>query len=314
MSRVKLLVFIPELSQEHKLLILERLESSFLIYFDVENAPVDKIEVLLIFKWGGVINDSLLQRMKSLKLVQSITAGIDHIPVKELAKLGVEVQGAPGANSHYIAEHSYAMMLSAVKKICWHTRRMREGEFHQEAMHRTLIGKNLLILGFGTIGQEVCRIARAFHMKVRVFKKSPQISDEFKGVVEKVYLNMEELVEAWPWADFIVLALPLSEELKGFIGEKELKLMKKDACLVNVARGKLIDEKALYEHLVKNEDFIACLDTWWVYPEEGERFEQHYPFHQLENVLMTPHIAPKVPGFFENMLRKACEILLKRFS
>ena len=308
------LVLIPELDDVYKNMVREELGGGFEVYFDVTSAPIDKVEILIVFRWEGVVEGSLIEQMKSLRLVQAITAGIDHIPVKDLAERGIAVQGAPGANSRYIAEHAFAMVLTAFKKICIHNQLMRKGEFHQEFMHRTLFEKNMLILGFGTIGQEIARISKVFKMKLRVFKKNREIPLEFQSGVEKVYTSKAELEEAWPWADVIVVALPLNEELKGLIGGYELDRMKKDATIVNISRGKIIDEKALYEHLVRNPDFIACLDVWWVYPKENEEFKQHYPFEKLENVLMTPHVAPKVPGYFENMLKTACRKVREYFG
>ncbi|MDI6851645.1 MAG: 2-hydroxyacid dehydrogenase [bacterium] len=312
--KIRVLVFIPELTEEQRELVVRELGEGFDVFFDPYDIPIDKIDALIVFRWEGVVGDALMEQMKSLKLVQAITAGIDHIPLKNLLKRGVAVQGAPGANSQYIAEHVFAMILSALKKICVHNQLMRKGEFHQEFMHRTLFEKNMLILGFGTIGQEVARIAEAFQMRLRAFKKSRKIPFEFQGKLEKVYTTKTELLEALPWADVVVVALPLTEELRGFIGNEELERMKKGAIIVNVSRGKIIDEKALYEHLVKNPDFIACLDVWWVYPKEDGIFQQNYPFEKLDNVIMTPHVAPKVPGYFENMLKTACKKVKEFFK
>uniref|UniRef100_A0A7C2P1B7 D-isomer specific 2-hydroxyacid dehydrogenase NAD-binding domain-containing protein n=1 Tax=candidate division WOR-3 bacterium TaxID=2052148 RepID=A0A7C2P1B7_UNCW3 len=310
----KVLVLIPELTEEQKDLVVSELGEGFEVFFDPSNILVDKIDVLMVFRWEGIVVDTLIEQMKSLKLVQAITAGVDHIPLKKLLEKGIRVQGAPGANSRYIAEHAFAMILSAFKKICIHNQLMRKGEFHQEYMHRTLFDKNMLILGFGTIGQEVAKISEVFKMKLRVFKKNKEIPEQFQGRLERVYTTKAELLEAWPWADVIVVALPLTEELKGFIGSEELERMKKDSIIVNVSRGKIIDEEALYKHLERNPDFIACLDVWWVYPKEDGVFKQNYPFEKLDNVILTPHVAPKVPGYFENMLRTACKKVKEFFE
>ncbi len=311
MMKRKVLILIPELEEKHKSLFEEHLGKYCDLYFRLEDVALNDVDALIIFHYDGVINLDLLKKMKNLKIIQSITAGIDHIPVKEIERLCIKVEGAPGANSHFIAEHVFAMILCAIKKICYHTETMRRGGFHQEEMHRTLWGKNMLILGFGSIGQEVAKISRLFNMKIKVFKRNPEIPEDFKNIVEKVYTSKGELFEAWPWADYLVLALPLTEETRSFIGVRELSLMKKDAVLVNVARGKLIDEGAFYKHLKENPDFLACLDTWWVYPEKGRLFRQHFDFQKLKNVVMTPHVAPKVKGYFENMIITASKKLLK---
>lgn len=309
--KYSILVQIPELDEESKMLIKGILGNEFFVYFDKSEVDISTIDVLLVFRWEGVMDMETLKRMSSLKLVQSITAGVDHLPIRELEGMGINVMGAPGANSMYIAEHALGMMLCAIKKICVHDRLMRKGEFHQEEMHRTLFGKNLLILGFGTIGQEFARIVEKFRMNIRVFKKRSILPPEWRGRIDRVYISKNELDDAWPWADYILIALPLNDETQNFIGAKELELMKRDALIVNISRGKIIDEEALYNHLRENVNFFACIDTWWVYPSQGESFSQHFPFQTLSNVLMTPHVAPKVPGFFENMVVTACKSILK---
>lgn len=88
------LVLIPELADEHKRIVKEELGEGFDAYFDVTSAPIDKVEILMVFRWEGVVEGSLIEQMKSLRLVQAITAGIDHIPVKDLTERGIAVQGA----------------------------------------------------------------------------------------------------------------------------------------------------------------------------------------------------------------------------
>ncbi|TLZ60569.1 MAG: hypothetical protein E6K13_08130 [Methanobacteriota archaeon] len=95
-------------------------------------------------------------------------------------------------------------------------------------------------------------------------------------------------------SDFVLLSIPLTRHTLGLIGARELKLMKPDAVLINIARGNLIRERDLYEHLRASPRFVAALDVWWVYPRgHGRPFT--LPFHELPNIVMTPHVAWAVP-------------------
>ncbi|RKZ01695.1 MAG: hydroxyacid dehydrogenase [Candidatus Hydrothermota bacterium] len=255
----------------------------------------DKVVALLIFQFKGVVTPELLSKLPNLKVIQTITAGTDHID-RSILPLDVVVLSGSGANSDYIAEHVFALMLAAAKNIVFHTDAMRNGEFHQEVFAKPLRDTTLLIVGLGSIGCEVAKRAKCFGMKVVGVNRSGIARCEVDSVFKS-----DKLLELLPQADFIVISVALTPETKGLIGEKELAAMKDDAVLVNVSRGKVIDEAALYRHLVNHPNFKVGLDVWWRYPKENEKFAQHFPIEKLPNVIMTPHIAPKVPGFFERM-------------
>ncbi|MHC1724944.1 MAG: NAD(P)-dependent oxidoreductase [Syntrophobacteraceae bacterium] len=104
-----------------------------------------------------------------------------------------------------------------------------------------------------------------------------------------------------------MVSLPLARRTKGLIGSRELALMKPDAILLNVARGSIIDEKALYEHLVQNPDFSAGIDTWWIEPSMGGEFKVNYPFFDLPNFLGSPHNSAVAPGVMMGAVRAAAE-------
>ena len=313
MKKFKVLVKVDGLKHEHRKIIVHNLGDIAEIYFNEKNAPLEEVDALMVFHWKGVISEVLLDKLKNLKVVQAITAGIDHIPEYIQEERGIEIHGAQGANSKYIAEHVFAFMLAAVKRICFHTQEMRNHRFRQDLYHGTLYEKKLALLGFGTIGQEVAKIAKHFDMEISVFKRWKLLDEEWNAVVKFVATDRDELHKILRHADFIVVALPLTRETRNLLSKEEFAVMKKKAVLVNVSRGKVIDEEALYNHLKENPEFVACLDTWWKYPKEEEEFRQDYPFEELPNVLMTPHIAAKIHGFFENMILTASKKLREYF-
>jgi len=108
--------------------------------------------------------------------------------------------------------------------------------------------------------------------------------------------TMEDLSRYVPEADAVFLALPLTRATQGLVDRRFLGRMKEDAILVNIARGKLIVEDDLFEHLKSHPKFRAALDTWWTYPDTTEGRPFHRPFQDLPNIVMTPHVAPMVAG------------------
>jgi len=157
-----------------------------------------------------------------------------------------------------------------------------------------LAGKTLGILGYGRIGQCVARRALAFDMSVRAIRQSAARPDghglEFLG-------GPDALGDVLSRADYLAITLPLTPATRGLIGDRELRLMKRSAVLVNVARAEIVDEDALYRALAEQAIAGAALDVWYRYPAgAGPTFPSRRPFHELANVLMTPHVAGWTEG------------------
>ena len=147
--------------------------------------------------------------------------------------------------------------------------------------------KSLVLEG---IGKATAKLMQAFGAKILAINTSGNTNEkvDFIGTIKDLKYALNN-------ADFIVISMPLSRSTKGLIGEKELSWMKPDAILVNVARGEIINEKAFYEHLKSHPDFKAGIDAWWIEPFKFGKFEIHYPFFDLPNVIGSPHNSSRVP-------------------
>lgn len=266
------------------------------------NAAPEDVDVLLCFQWPKGLKE-VLPDMERLRFVQRVPAGVENFPFQVLEEVrpDVTVAGGSGSNADWVAEHAMALLLACAKRVAFHDRTMRQGEFHQTGVaSKELGGATLGVVGYGSIGRRVAEFGRAFGMDVVGLRRTKRPDDG-----PEVLGGLGDLPKLLKASDFVVVSLPLSEETRGAIGDAEFQAMRSGAVFVNVSRGAVVDQEALYGHLSLHPDFYAGLDVWWDYPEQGERFAQAHPFHELPNVVMTPHNAAMVPGFRARMARYA---------
>jgi len=264
----------------------------------------ERAEVLIVGGWRGTLDGETVRSMSRLRLIQTLAAGVNHVPFS-LLKGPVKVSTGSGASSSQIAEHVFALILSTAKNVVRHTVAMRNGLFPQGEESKTLRGKMLGILGVGSIGSHVGRLGKCLGMAVSGcdIKKPPT------GILDRFY-DLEMLTEFLCEVDFLVVSVPLTNKTEGMIGKGEISCMKPDATLVNVSRGAVIKEKDLFDHLKAYPSFTACLDVWWKYTAD-KTFKQNLPFEELDNVVMTPHNAAFYPGYHEKMVELAFDKVLR---
>lgn len=246
------------------------------------------IDALVVFMWPGFLTGEALGRMKRLRFVQSILVGVNHIPFGSLAE-NVVVASNAGAYSVEVGEHAWALLLSAEKKVVDHHVRISKGakalsDFAQEPSKiGVLRGGTIGIVGYGSIGGTVAAYARAFGMKVLAFGRGKRAS---RGV--RLLTGRKGLDRLLRESDVVLLSVPLTHSTLRLIGRRELSIMKEHAILVNIARGDLVDQSALYEHLTSHPDFRYATDAWW-FKEGRETLETDLPFTSLPNFVGTPH-------------------------
>jgi len=237
-----------------------------------------------------------------VKLVLSVATGVELI---DLAALPPRVTVC-NAFGHETAIAEYILMVMLV----WsHRFREIEGDFRScsswrpswvqsGAPHGEILGSTVGIVGLGRVGQEVARRAAAFGCRILAANRSAR---EPGREVEQVF-PLSDLDHMLPKCDYVVLCAALGPETEGLIDGRRLALMKPSALLVNIARGTVVDEGAIYAALRDCTIGGAALDVWWRYPDatEPERRPSRYPFHELPNVIMTPHCS----GWTEGMVAR----------
>ncbi len=218
----------------------------------------------------------------NLRLVQFMTAGVDYIPLSQLPDVPIATNA--GAYAAPMAEHGLAMALAASKRLLVEHAQLARGAFNQFTANRMLAGGVCGIFGYGGIGQATARLARGIGMRVHAINRRGQADDavDWIGTPDR----LDRLLAA---SDVLVICAPLTHATMNLIGAAQLAGMKEDAILVNLARGEIIVEQALYEHLRARPRFAACIDAWWVEPVRHGQFRMDHPFLDLPNVIGSPH-------------------------
>lgn len=248
---------------------------------NVNDAPdLDTYDALLV-RSATKVTEDVMDRMPKLKIIGRAGVGVDNIDVAAATRRGIIVVNAPDGNTIATAEHTFALMLAMVRKLCLANASMRRGEWNRSAfMGNELYGKTLGIIGFGRIGQEVAKRARAFEMNVLAYSRS--ITPEKAGAAGAQASSLEEILTS---SDIITVHTPATPETKGLLGEENLRKTKPGVMIINAARGGIVDEAALKRLLDSGHIAAAALDVFTQEPPES------YELMQMEQVTATPHIA-----------------------
>jgi len=244
----------------------------------------------------------VLSNAKSLKIVARHGIGYDNIDLAAATANGIIVTYTPDVNTIAVAEHAMALILSLARKIPCADASVKARKWEGlRFVGSELMGKTLGIIGLGRIGAETAKRALAFGMKVLYFDKYKE--REYGERLGAISVPLDQLLAE---SDFVSIHTALTPETKGMIGPKEIALMKKVACLINTARGPIIDGKALTDALMEKRIAGAALDVFQTEPPAPDD-----ALLSLNNVILTPHIAAYTVEAIRRMDVMAAEDVVK---
>lgn len=258
---------------------------------------IKDVEVLL----GPFVTKNILQATGNIKLIQVPWTGMDTFDFDAVAETDVTVCNSH-SNSSAVAEFGVALLLDLIKKISYHDRKMRTGNWNRDEQPLDLksgmmADKTVCILGYGNIGSKIGRIVHSFGSKILAVNKQtiPLHSEVYK------YYNIYNWIDAIAEADICIITLPLTLQTKGLINKNSVSKIKRRCIIVNLSRSDIVDEDAIYESLVNGTVSGYASDVWWNSPGRGAsncHVSKSNRFEDLENVILSPHRA----GYVEDTL------------
>jgi len=230
-------------------------------------------------------DDAFFKAAPKLRLYQLLSAGYDDVDIEAARRARVPICNNGGANAISVSEHAIMLMLAVSRRVIWQHSNVSAGRWRGNGpapMMYEIFDKTLGIVGLGTIGKKVARIARAFGMRVQYYDIA-RLSEHEEDALGVRFRLLRELLAG---SDFVTMHVPLNDSTRHMIGTNELALMKPTAVIVNTSRGPVIDEVALTKALADNKIFGAGLDVFDQEPPPPDN-----PLFKLNNVLLTSHFA-----------------------
>lgn len=263
----------------------------------------DKVEGIIV-RFYVTIDRELLEKGRGLKVIARHAVGTELIDLTAATELGIQVINTPGAASSSVAEHVLGFILMLAKKLSFADSQLRKGNYGVKDSYAPddFEGKTLGLIGFGRIGYEVAKRCKAFGIRVIAFDRYAG-NELFRSLDVQRCWSVEEVLGE---ADFVSLHVPLTPETHNLIGEEQLKIMKKGACIINCSRGGVVNEPALSEALKSGLISGAAVDVF-----EQEPPSKTNPLFAQEFFIGTPHTAGLTLSGVRKMSLEAVLQLLK---
>lgn len=245
----------------------------------LSEAELSSIEIII----AGIANKKIIENSPNLKLIQSMISGVSHIDLEAAEKKGVIVSSIKGASSSDVAEHTMMLILNLVKNT---------PKYFSDIIYRkwdkiysdTLEGKTLGVIGLGNIGTNVSKLASAFGMNIVANRYHPKLGNN--GINLNYLGGKQDLDEILKRSDIVILSVPKTKETISMINEETVQNIKDGSYLINISRGPIVEENAVYNALKIGK--LSGFGTD-VFPTEPNNFS--FPLYHNEKVICTPHIA-----------------------
>ena len=280
------------LGNEFNLIVPEKFDEEEILKYTSE------VKILL----GDNITKSMLDG-GNIELIQIPWAGVEKLDFELLKNYNIPVCNSH-SNALSVAEHAVALLLGIAKKLPYHDKILRDGDWNRvenknmESQYSSYISnKTIGIIGYGSIGRNIGKLLKGFNPKIMAI-----VSDKNKEYDEVDFIgDMSDLDYVLENSDYVVVASALTDETRGMLNKENLSKMKNTSYIINISRGRIIDEESLYYVLENRLIAGAGIDTWYNYPKEpGDKTypSKKYDFHKLSNIIISPHRAAQIEGEF----------------
>lgn len=261
---------------------------------------IEGVNILL----GDNITKNMIEKSK-VDLIQVPWAGVESLDFELLKNYDIEVCNSH-SNAIAVAEYAVGLLLGISKKIPYHDDLLRNGDWNKikkeeknsEIQYSSYVSnKTIGFIGYGNIGKNIARLMKGFNPKIMAI-----VSDKTREYDEVDFIgDSNDLDYVLENSDYIIVAAALTEETRGMLNKVNLMKMKKTAYIINISRGRVIDEEGLYYVLENRLIAGAGIDTWYNYPKEPLDItypSKKYDFHKLSNIIISPHRAAQIEGEF----------------
>lgn len=244
---------------------------------------VSRVDVVVV-RSGINLDQPLLERTRRLRLIIRAGIGLDNIDLESARQRGIRVISIP-LSVDSVAEHIFGLAIAVSRRLIQQHQAMANGRWEKHGVHlQSLFGRRLGLIGFGRIGQRAAELGRAFRMEVLAYDRSPEKAEK-QAAAKAMEVRFVDLPTLLAEADVVTLQTPLNEASRNMLNATSLAVMKREAILINVGRGGLVDEKALFAALNDGQIAGAALDVFDPEPPRNN------PLFTLPNFLGTPHVA-----------------------
>ncbi|MFB3162051.1 D-2-hydroxyacid dehydrogenase [Neobacillus sp. 179-J 1A1 HS] len=257
----------------------------------------------IIAGWKKGMEEECLAPQSKLKWLQTWSAGVDSLPLESLESKNITVTSANGVHAYPISESIFALMLGLTRKIHTYVKNQQEKKWHHSGIKLEMHEKTIGIIGVGAIGKETAKIAKAFGMKVLGVRHSGKQQE----YVDEMY-STDQVDVVLPNCDYVVVTLPLTKDTKHLFDSKKFDLMKPSAFFINIGRGEIVVEDHLIRALQNGIIAGAGLDVFEQEPLSGDS-----PLWEMENVIITPHIAGSTEHYNQRVIENVLLPNLKNY-
>lgn len=260
--------------------------------------------------FGGMNTEKLLAAAKRIKFLQIPWTGVDNLDFGLLARYNATVCNSH-SNSTVVAEHALALMMDAAKKLSYHDRMLRQGNWNRPKPDQSneispfsgmISGSKVAIIGFGAIGRKIHSLLKGFNCSFKVFTKDQVNLNDFDTHI-KVF-SPGEVSDEIKDVNYVFVCVPLTPETKQLINAEFISAMNTNSILINISRGEVLHESDLFDALKTKSIAFASIDTWFNYPSKDSPVvfpSAKHEYHMLDNLVLSPHRAGFVEGSFPHL-------------